>query len=328
MKPILLPTSIVAAWSFLGCGGASPPAQPVDTNPPKAAAPATAEATVQAPPVSTAAPAAPGEPAGPSKVDGPDADGADGVRRWATWDGPATGLPVTTKKAWVAAPNMASLKSSTDSFASVAARLVNVVSSSERELVYEARGVKYAVPAGLARGAVAATGLKKGAPILCSFAGAAAVGRVDAVDASSVTCGLRFMHKTRKEKLPLDEVLVIDGMLGLGMPVVVTLDGAAGEVQRPAAFLAASGDEAWVAVAKEASPVHRVKAAKVTSLDVQKPLAVGAACVAFDMFVMKPCKVTKVLDNVAYVVTFTDGSRLDKSYEWDLSEVAPASRSK
>ena len=273
--------------------------------------------------VSTATPVALEAP-----VEVPDADGADGVPRWATWDGPATGQPVTTKKAWVAAPNMVlSLQSpEKNSFASVATRLVNVISSSEHELVYEERGVKYAVPAALARAATAAKGLRKGAPILCSFAGAAAVGRVDTVDASSVTCALRFMKKTRKEKLPLDEVIAIDGNLGLGMPVVVTLDAAAGEIQRPAEFLMASGDDAWIAIAKEASPVRKVKAATVTSLDVQKPLAVGAACIASDMLAMKPCKVTQVLDGVAYVVAFTGDSRLDPSYESALSEVAPAPR--
>jgi hypothetical protein len=270
----------------------------------------------------TAEPAAPVAPAKP----GPDADGPDGIRRLAVWEGPKAGKAVTTKKAWVIAPN--TMGDDKLSFSSVSLRLVSVEKGDGNELVFTDRNVKYAVPAALAWAAEPAKGVKKGSVVRCNFGGNTTVARVDAVDAKGVTCTFRFMEKTRKEKMALEEARVLSGKLEPGAPAFVRFEG--DDKRYRAVVVTVDGDDAWVTVDTHFSDgpragraVHKVKAAAVEVIDMSRPLKAGDACLATQFAEAQVCKVAKVLDGgLAYAVTFADGSAAHG--ELGLDEVAPA----
>ncbi|TKD13285.1 hypothetical protein [Polyangium fumosum] len=332
----LVSPAIVAslALSVAACGGSAaenpPPADPaMATSTTPSAAPSAAPTATP-----TAAPEA--KPAAePEKPKGlvHDADGPDGVRRWALWDGPKTGAAITTPKAWVVAPNMGSLKETKDSFGAVRIKLVTVAKADANEVVYEERGNKYAVPAALARPAAPPKGLKKGAFAICNFGQSHWVGRIEAVDAKSATCALRFMKKLRKEKLPLEEVLAFEAPLGMGSYAMVRFEGGPDtDTSYAAQVFLVSGEDAWVTVetqfgngygAREGRRVHKVRASNLTPIDVSKPLAVGAPCLTEDVVRFGACTVKKVFDGgLAYVLAFKDNESPIQE-EWDLGTVAP-----
>ncbi len=321
------------------CGGSSaenpPPADPAkatSTTPndaPSAAGAAAPTASPEAKP--EAKPAAQAEPAKPKGLVH-DADGPDGIRRWALWDGPKTAAAITTKKAWVVAPNLGQLGATKESFGAVRIKLVTVLKADANEVVYEERGNKYAVPAALARPAVAPKGLKKGAYAICNFGGSHWVGRIEAVDAKSATCALWFMNKLRKEKLPLEEVLAFEGPFGMGSHGMVHFEGGSDtDTWYPAQVFAVSGEDAWVEIEtqfgngygeREGRSVHKVKTSNVRPIDVSKPLAVGAPCLTEDNPRLGDCKVKRVIEGgLAYELTFKDGQPVKE--EWDIGTVAP-----
>jgi hypothetical protein len=328
------PSSFALASLLLAvsaCGGpppegppaAGPPSPPEAAPAPAAAAPAkpSAEAKAEAPPA--AAPASSAKPVN-------DADGPDGVRRWASWDGPKTGAAITTKKAWVVAPNLGG-SSDKDSFGAVALKLVDVAKADANEVVYESRGKKYATPAALARPPARPGAVKKGGVALCSFGGSSVVGLIEAADAKSVTCAFRFMEKTRKEKLTPEEVLPLDGKPDLGAPALVRFESDP-DTWYEAMIVAATGDDVWASVSTQFSEgdpragrsVHKVKAAGAKVIDLSKPLKVGDPCLATSIATIEPCKVTKVIDGgVAYAVSFEGGGGGFRK-EWELGTVAPA----
>jgi hypothetical protein len=323
---------LVAALLLSACGGApaTPPETAASTKP--SAAPSTAPSAAP-----TAAPTATPEAKPEAKTDAKpqepvhDVDSPDGIRRWALWDGPKTGTAITTKKAWVIAPNMGMMGSNKDSFAAVRLKLVTVAKADANEVLFEDRGNKYAVPAALARAAEAPKGLKKGAYVVCNFGASYALARVDAVDAKSVTCVIRFMDKTRKEKVAPDEVLAIGGPIGLSSPALIRFEGSDGD-QYDGVVLATSGDDAWVHVETQFGNndkragryVHKVKTKDVMPIDVSKPLAKGAPCLATNHARIEPCTVKEVIEGgLAYVVSFGEGDSGIKK-EWEIGTVAPA----
>jgi hypothetical protein len=330
------------------CGGSSaegpPPDDPTQgggaTKPPTTPAPEIKGGTSASPDAKSASPAS-ASSASASSASGSDTsaagkpvhdvDGADGVRRWASWDGPKKGTAITTKKAWVFAPNLSAAGSEKESFGAVAFTLVTVAKADADEVVFEHRGKKYAVPAALARPAEAPTGLKKGSVARCSFGGSSIVGRIEAADAKGVTCAFRFMDKTKTEKLTPEEVFALDGKVGMGAAALVRFESEPDTYE--GMVVAASGEDAWVSVSTQFAiqgdpradrSVHKVKAANVTPIDMSKPLKGGDACLATSIARISPCKVTKVIDGgLAYEVSFTDGGGGMKK-EWPLGEVAPA----
>ncbi|MDI3285965.1 hypothetical protein [Polyangium sp. 15x6] len=332
VSPAILATLVL---TVAACGGSSaenpPPADPAKataTTPtavPSAAPTATPTAAPEAKPAA--------EPEKPKELVH-DVDGPDGIRRWALWDGPKTGAAITTPKAWVVAPNMGRLGETKDSFGAVRIKLVTVLKADANEVVYEERGNKYAVPAALARPAVAPKGLKKGAFAICNFGQSHWVGRIEAVDAKSATCALRFMKKLRKEKLPLEEVLAFETPLGMGSYVMVRFadGGPDPDTSYAGQVFAVSGEDAWVTVetqfgngygAREGRRVHKVKTANLTPIDVSKPLAVGAPCLTEDVVRFGACTVKQVFDGgLGYVLTFKDNPSPVQE-EWDLGTVAP-----
>jgi hypothetical protein len=333
---ILRPSRLlVAALLVSACGGApaTPPENAASTEP--SAAPSTkpsAAPSTEPSAAPTATPEAKPEAKADAKPQGlvHDVDSPDGIRRWALWDGPKTGKAITTKKAWVIAPNMGSMSSNKDSFGSVRLKLVTVAKADANEVIYEDRGNKYAVPAALARPAEAPKGLKKGAFVVCNFGASYALARVDAVDAKSVTCLVRFMEKTRKEKVAPDEVLALEGPLGLSSPALIRFEGS-DEDQYDGVVIATSGEDAWVHVETQFGDndkrggrfVHKVKTKDVTPIDVSKPLAKGAPCLATNHARIEPCTVKEVIDSgLAYVVSFGEGDSGIKK-EWEIGTVAP-----
>ncbi|MDI1476952.1 hypothetical protein [Polyangium sp. y55x31] len=337
---LVSPTFVATlALTVAACGGPAaenpPPADPANatsttpTAAPSAAPTATPTAAPEAKPEAKSA--APAEPAKPKGLVH-DVDGPDGIRRWALWDGPKTGAAITTPKAWVVAPNMGSMNDPKDSFAAVRLKLVTVLKADANEVVYEERGNKYAVPAALARPAVAPKGLKKGAYAICNFGQSHWVGRIEAVDAKSATCALWFMKKLRKEKLPLEEVLAFEGPLGMGSYAMVHFEGGPDtESWYPAQVFAVSGEDVWVEIdtqfgngygEREGRRVHKVKTSNARPIDVSKPLAVGAPCLTEDNPRLGDCKVKKVIEGgLAYELTFKDGQPFKE--EWDIGTVAP-----
>jgi hypothetical protein len=302
------------------CGSSTPEAKEPSPAP-------SASAAASSEPVSTPTTAAePAATGAPSKA-GSDADGPDGIRRIAAWEGPKAGKAVTTKKAWVIAPNTMG-RGDKLSFSSVSLRLVSVEKGDGNELVFTDRGVKYAVPAALAWAAEPAKGLKKGSVVRCNFGGNTTVARVDAVDAKGVTCTFRFMEKPRKEKMALEEARVLSGKLEPGAPAFVRFEG--DDKRYRAVVATVDGDAAWVTVdtqfgdgPRAGHAVHKVKAAAVEVIDMTLPLKAGDACLATQMGDVQACKVTEVLDGgLAYKVTFADGSA--SHGELGLDEVAPA----
>ncbi|HVK64814.1 MAG TPA: hypothetical protein VM694_10080, partial [Polyangium sp.] len=241
---------------------------------------------------------------------------------------------ITTPKAWVIAPNMGRLGETKESFAAVRLKLVTVAKADANEVVYEERGNKYAVPAALARPAAPPKGLEKGAFAICNFGGSHTIGRIEAVDAKSATCALRFMEKLRKEKLPLEEVLAFEAPLGMGSYAMVRFEdgGSDTDTSYAAQIFAVSGEDAWVTVetqfgngygAREGRRVHKVKMSNLTPIDVSKPLAVGAPCLTEDVARFGACTVKKVFDGgLAYALSFKDNESPVKT-EWDLGTVAP-----
>jgi hypothetical protein len=292
---------------------------------PEAKDPPAPSATADAPPPP------PIEPA-PAKV-APDSDGPDGVRRWASWEGPKTGAAITTKRAWEIAPNTAKPGSDKLSFASVDLRVVDVEKADGNEVVFKDRGQRYAVPAALAWPAEPTKGLAKGAPVRCAFGGSSTVARVDAADARSVTCAFRFMEKTRRERTPAAEVRPLSGRLETGAPALLRFGSDAGTQYR-GWIVATSGDDVWVALdtqfsegdARAGRAVHKVRAAGVEVIDVAKPLKVGDGCLATDITSIVPCKVSKVIEGgLAYVVDF-EGGAAGSHKEWTFDEVAPVGK--
>lgn len=335
--PKLVSPAILAtlALAVAACGGPAaenpPPADPANatSTTPTAAPSAAPTATTTAPP--EAKPAAPAEPEKPKGLVH-DADGPDGIRRWALWDGPKTGAAITTPKAWVVAPNLSRAGDTKDSFGAVRIKLVTVVKADANEVVFEDRGNKFASPAALARPAEAPKGLKKGAFAICEFGGSHAIGRIEAVDAKSATCAFRFMGKTRKEKLAPEAVLAFEGPLGMGSLATVRFEGGPDtDTSYPAQVIATNGGDAWVVVdtqfgngygEREGRFVHKVKASNVTPIDVSKPLAVGAPCLTEEVTRNGICTVKQVIDGgLAYIVTFKEGKSLRD--EWEVGAVAP-----
>jgi hypothetical protein len=306
-------------------GGATKPAITPEATPDVKAGTATPPDTKSASPAPATDKTAAGKPAH-------DADGADGVRRWASWDGPKKGTAITTKKAWVFAPNLSAAGSEKESFGAVALTLVTVTKADADEVMFEHRGKKYAVPAALARPAEARAGVKKGSAARCSFGGSSIVGRIEAADAKGVTCAFRFMDKTKTEKLTPEEVFALDGKVDMGASALVRFESDP-DAWYEGLVVAASGEDAWVSVSTQFSmqgdpradrSVHKVKAANVMPIDMSRPLKVGDACLATSIARISPCKVTKVIDGgLAYEVSFADGGSGIKK-EWALGEVAPA----
>ncbi|MDI1443345.1 hypothetical protein [Polyangium sp. 6x1] len=337
----LVSPTIVASFALAvaACGG--PAAEnPPPADPAKATSPTPSDAPSAAPTATpSAAPEAKPEAkpaAEPEKPKGlvHDVDGPDGIRRWALWDGPKTGAVITTPKAWVVAPNLGRLGETKDSFGAVRIKLVTVAKADANEVVYEERGNKYAVPAALARPAAPPKGLKKGAFAICNFGQSHWVGRIEAVDAKTATCALRFMKKLRKEKLPLDEVLAFETPIGMGSHVMVRFadGGPDAETSYAGQVFTVSGEDAWVTVetqfgngygAREGRRVHKVKTANLTPIDVSKPLTVGAPCLTEDVVRFGACTVKQVFDGgLGYVLTFKDNEKPFQE-EWDLGTVAP-----
>jgi hypothetical protein len=308
---VLLPLSMLS----VACGAAAPEARDAAT-PPASAEP------------SSDAPAAPPAP------QSPDADSADGVRRWASWEGPKDGAAVTTKRAWVVAPNRPGAgPAERASFAAVDLRVVDVEKSDASELIFRDHKLLYAVPAALAWPAEAPRGLVKGAAVRCAFGGNAVVARVEAADAKSVTCAFRFQDRTRRERVPAAEVLRLGGKLEPGAPALVRFESESSGRYR-GVVMAVRGEDVWVTLDAqfgEGDPragraVHRVKAASVELLDLATPLKAGEPCQAADLAKVVPCKVGKVIEGgLAYVVEFEGGAAGDHK-EWTLDEVARAPR--
>lgn len=335
----LLPLGVLLAVS--ACGGPttpqSTPATESTTTPavttaaPASSVSAAPEAKPTASPsasaAASAAPTTPKAPAGPVH----DVDDASGVRRWASYDGPKAGAVITTKKAWVVGPNMSGANDDRRSFRAVALMVADVVKADASEVIFDLHGKKYAVPASLARPAEAQKGLKKGSFALCSFGGNSSIGRIEAVDAKSVTCAVRFLEKTEKQKLPPDEVLALDSKLGLGAPALARFE-VDPDIQYAAWVVATEGDWTWVSIDTQfgtgdervGRQVHKVKTSNTTFIDANKPLKAGDACLAQDLARIMPCKVTKVFDGgVAYVVSFGEGGSGMRK-EWEAGTVAPA----
>jgi hypothetical protein len=331
LSPAILATFVLSVAACGGSSGENPP--PAD---PAKLASAAPSATPSAAP--TAAPSAapetqPAASAGSGKLVH-DADGPDGVRRWALWDGPKTGPAITTEQAWTVVPRMTSETGTKLSFGSVHLELVNVVKADANEVVYTSlydKDEKYAVPAALARPAVEPKGLKKGSFALFMAATSSAIGRVETLDESTVTFASRFMDETHKSDADLNAVLAFEGPFGLGSPVMVRFDGS--DELYAGWIVATTGEQVWVYInssfvgsgngEREGRHVHKVKKANVTPIDVSKPLAVGAPCVAPRFVTLEPCTVKKVIDGgIAYVVTYKE--RGGKDEESLVGTVAPA----
>lgn len=299
-----------------------------------ACGPATPDANAPVATSSATASAAPAVPDPPAKT-GPDADAPDGVRRWAAWDGPKTGAAITTKRAWVIAPNTLGSGSDKLSFSSVELRLVDVEKANGDEVVFRDRKQTYAVPAALAWPAEAPKGLAKGAVARCAFGGNSVVARLEAAaaDAKSVTCAFRFMEKTRRERMAAADVLPLHGKIEPGAPAIVRF-GSDASTRYRGTVMAVSGDDVWVKIdaqfgegdARASRAVHKVRATSVEVIDLAKPLKAGDACEATDIAGLVPCKVKKVIEGgLAYVVEFEGGSASGRK-EWSFDEVAPAKR--
>lgn len=312
------PTLLSLLVALAACGGATPEARDP------------AAATADAAPSASPAPAEP-----PGRIN-PDADSPDGVRRWASWDGPKSGTALTTKRAWVVAPSAATAGTDKLSFAAVELRLVEVVKADGDEVVFKDRKQTYAVPAALAwpaEAARAASAPARGSAVRCAFGGGSVVARVEAVDARSVTCAFRLQEKSRKEKMAAADVVRLAGKIEPGAPAIVRF-GSDTSVRYRASVMAVSSDDVWVKVDHqfaEGDPragraVHKMRAAGVEIIDVTRPLKVGEACLATDITGVVPCKVTRVIDGgLAYVVEHDGGSAGDRK-EWTFDEVAPAPR--
>ncbi len=321
---------MVVGVLFAACGGSGeadpnvgPPVTPPQTTAVATAAPSGVPSTQ---PTATAT-AAPG-PEAPRVVH--DVDGPDGVRRMAKWDGPQDGEVITAKKAWVVAPNMQVTGSNKLSFETPALMLADVIKADAKEVVFELNKNRYAVPAALAR-AGSTKGLKKGMAARCSFGGSSLVGRLDAVDATSATCVVRFLEKTEKVKLTAEEILPVTGdKLGLGAPVVALSEGAS-PTPHDGWVVAESATDVWVTVERQFPDdarrvngvVYKLQKSAVQLIDAAKALKVGDACLARQIASMAPCKVTKVIDGgVAYTVSFDDNSGSPWK-EWTMDLVAP-----
>lgn len=296
------------------CGGAQP------------------EAVSPAPSATASAAPSASAPEPPAKV-APDADGPDGVRRWAAWEGPKNGASITTKRAWVVAPNTAVAGSDKLSFASVELRVVDVEKAGGEEIVFRDRKQTYAVPAALAWPAEAPKGLAKGAVARCAFGGNSVVARVEAADAKGASCAFRFMEKTRRERVAATDVLKLTGKIEPGAPALVRF-GSDATARYRGVVMAASGDDVWVKIdgqfgegdARAGRAVHKIKADRVESIDLAKPLKAKDACLAVDIAGVVPCKVGKVIEGgLAYVVDFEGGSASGRK-EWTFDEVAPAAK--
>jgi len=307
---------------LLGCGPSpeiESPEQPPPAPPPPPAAPAP-------PPAPSAAPVAP--PKEPkAKGSEFDNDGADGIRRWGNWDGPKQGTAITTKRAWVIAPNLISASSPKSSFATVFPRVADVVKTDANEVVLAEKWGQFAVPAALARPAEAPKNLKKGMIVRCPFGGNSVVARVDATDATNTTCAFRFVDQARKEKVPTSDVMRLDGTMQMGAPVHARFESSPDEWFE--GFLVATeGDAAWVSLETQfAAPdpranksAQKVKASDVRVVDASKGLQRGDACVAPDFGKIEPCTIKRVLDiGLGYEVNFEGG----RTQELELGRVAP-----
>ena len=326
-------TAIILPLLVVACGGPSPEAKEPSAPPPAipSAAPVATVAPSATPSAApTAAPTA--APAPSASTD--DVDGPDGIRRWASWSGPKSGVAITAKRAWAVIPNMSG--DGADSFAAVAlAGPFDVIKGDATEVVYENRKHKLAISAALARPAQAPTGLTRGAAVRCAFGGSTVVAHVEATSAKETTCAFRFMGKTRKEKVKPDEVYPLSGKLDLGAPVIVRFEGDT-DASYLGMVLAVSGEDAWVTVETQfgnGDPranhfVHKVKTAGLEAIDLARPLKVGDPCRATRTVRIDACKVTKVIDGgVGYVVAFDDGER-GLHEEWALGEVAPVAKAK
>lgn len=302
---------VVSPLFLAACGGAQP------------------EAAHPAPTASASASAAPEIPA----PTGPDSDGPDGVRRWAAWDGPKKGPALTTKRAWVIAPNTASAGSDKLSFASVALRVVDVEKADGDEVVFRDRKQTYAVPAALAWPAEATKRIAKGTIARCAFGGHSVVARVEYAGAKAATCAFRFEGRSHRERTPLSDVLPLSGKIEPGAPVIARFESEPSARYR-GAVMAARGDDVWVKIdgqfgegdPRASRAVHRLKATSVEVIDVAKPLKPKDACLAADIAGLVPCEVSKVIDGgLAYVVAFEGGSASGRK-EWPFDEVVSVTK--
>ena len=309
--------SVGACVLVTACGGAQPEAAPPSAS--------TAAPVASTPPVTTAAAAEVPAPVA-TTVTAPVVNANDsdegGVRRWKSWDGPTSGAKITSKRAWVFAPNMHSSGETRASFAAVVLTNVEVVRADDKEVVAKEQGGEYAVPNALARPADG-KGVKKGSYALCAFGGSNVVGRIDAVDAKGATCTLRFMDSVRKEKLRADEALPLAGNPG-GSPIAVMLDNE----MYLGTLIASDATNAWVTVDTQFSSgprankvTHKVAKSDVTFLDPSRELKAGAAVLAPNFGALGPGSVTKVVDGgLAYEVKLEGGS----TKIFDVTKVVPA----
>jgi hypothetical protein len=301
----------------LACAGAeAPPAESAPSGPPPALA------SAPPPPVPTE-PADPGAAAPSGSTH--DLDGADGVRRWRSWDGPIEGMPVGTAKAWVIAPNTISANDSKSSFSSVAPRLAEVAASDTKETIVRESWGQFAVPASLTRLAQPVAGLKQGATALCAFGGSSVVARIDAADAKRVTCAFLFMEKPRKESVAADEVLPLDGSLGFGAPAHARFGAGVDDPDWYEGFvISADTDHVWISIATQFADgdpragrsVHKLPAANVRAAEIAKPLKVGERCLATEIARIAACTVKKVLaGGLGYSVAFDDSGPRDLPFD-------------
>jgi hypothetical protein len=320
--------SLLAAAFLTGCGG------------PEAEAPET-PGTEPAPDASVAQPAKPGapahasaaEPAAPapaSAASGPDVDGPDGVRRWGAWDGPKQGAAVTTKRAWVIAPNLQESGSDKLSFGAVFPRVADVEKASANELVLSEKWGKFAVPLALARPAAAPRALKDGRVVRCPFGGNSVIAITDRTSDSTTVCKFRFMDKPRKEEVPIADVMVFDGTLQLGAPVHARFESEP-DVWYDGMAVAADGDSVWATLEikfgnddpRGSKVAHKFKKSDVRVVDVRKTFNRGDACVAPDFGRIEPCTVKRILDQgLAYEVSVEGGA----THEVEIGRIAPKPR--
>jgi hypothetical protein len=330
---LLSPTILASlVLSVAACGGAAAE-NPPPADPPKAASTAPSAAPTAAP---TAAPPAESTASsdGAKRKHVHDADGPDGVRRWALWDGPKTGKAITTENAWVVVPRLTD-EGKKLSFGSVSVDLVDVVKADANEVVYTTRydkDSKYAVPAALARPQAAPKGVKKGALVFVEHVGGLTLGRVEVAQDELVTAVHRFGGETMKSDFDLSSLFPLEGPLGLGSPVMARFDGS--DEIYPGWIVATDADSAWVSMStsfvgseqgdREGRSVHKIKKANVTPIEVTKPLAVGAPCLGKRIVTLEPCKVKKVIEGgIAYVVTF-EGAGKTEEETVEAGMVAPA----
>ncbi len=311
------------------CGGTSAPdpnASATTTTAPIVTPTTSVTSEVKAEPTGTPSTTMTATPA-PAKVVY-DVDGADGIRRMVKWSGPVPGEVIGSKKAWAVVPNMLVENSTKRSFEMQTIEFVDVLSADAKEVVFEINKEKYAVPAALAR-AGGTKGLKKGAAARCNSERNALIGIVTSVDKKSVKCKVRFLSATQEINLTPEEVLpLFPEKHSFGTPLVVRSSNAAGSRHEGIA-LVENGAEHFAIFERgfpdysnhETGSVFKVSTSNIQPIDPAKFLKVGDTCLARQIQLVVPCKVTKVIDGgFAYEVQFEDKLGSPEK-EWTLGMV-------